>query len=71
MPQCSNLAQQLPMACRRQVKFHYQYDLGVKDQGQFYSKSVIRLEILLSILIEGVHIRRGDCLWCLDYNIGF
>ena len=36
----------------------YQYDLGVKDHGQIYLESALRLviQILLSVLAEGVNI---------------
>ena len=37
---------------------NYQYDLAVNDQGQIYSKSLIRL----SFLTGGFHIWYNDCL---------
>ena len=54
MPRCSYL----PTVCIS----NYQYNLGVKSQGQIKTKSVIRL-IFISTT-EGVHIWYNDCHVC-------
>ena len=59
MPQCSYLV----------CISNYQFNLGVKGQGQVKTNSVIRL--IIWIPLEGVHIWHKDCLWGVDYNIGF
>ena len=47
-------------------------DLGVKDQGQIYLKSVLRLVMQTpSFFTQGVHISQKVCLWCVDYKEGF
>ena len=50
MPRCSYLV----------CISNYQFNLGVKGQGQINTKSVIRLITLTPL--EGVHIWHNDCL---------
>ena len=38
------------------------YDLVFKGQFRIYLKSGLLLMML--ILVEGLHIKRNDCLWC-------
>ena len=42
---------------------NHQYDLGVKCQGQVYSKSVLACDAFI--------FSRRECLWFVDDNKGF
>ena len=66
MPRCLYL----PMVCIS----NYQYNLGVKGQGQIKTKICHMTRNMNSSFIsatEGVHIWNNYCVWGVDYNIGF
>ena len=46
------------------------YDLVVKGQGHLYLELVhgLKREYLFHFLTQCKHIRKNDCLSCVDYN---
>ena len=51
------------------VDFNLSIYFGVKGQGQI--KTTHNMNFSFISTTKGVHIWHNDCLWCVDYNVGF